>query len=92
MAGPAWDDPEKLLLIIYERAGSRHSYILEKLQNMGAHRTLDSIRSKIYELKHDKDVFDRIQRKWKEEEVKRLVKELEGERSKEFRKRYKSDE
>jgi hypothetical protein len=64
-------------VIIYEGLGTHHSYIIRKLEKMGSRRSLDSVRSKIYELKKEKAVFDRKVGKWNQVEVQALIKELE---------------
>jgi hypothetical protein len=94
MAGLTWDAPELLLLIIYERAGSHHSYIIKKLRDLGSQRSLDSVRSKIYDLKGQKAVFDRKTTEWNEVEMQWLIRELDqdAKNGKLFEEKYKSEE
>jgi hypothetical protein len=78
MPGPMWTLEELLCLILIHRSNYyRDTAVREEMARRGIERSLESIRSKLSELRKREDLFDRETWKWKDEGVNWMMEEIE---------------
>jgi hypothetical protein len=69
MAGPAWKPEEKLIVVQHNQQKYSDSTVHKLLEERGFKRTLEAVRSQLYELRKDSSLFDREVWAWKNEGV-----------------------